>query len=257
MHEAAPRSSAGPDQGDRPKEPGADDFGLRTTPWEYIGGVTLMIVQSELADLQTCDEMLEGAVIRELAGFQRAVDANASMLSESERDEYYRFHSGSRWMLEELFPNIARTSMFLTCCALLEARLDQFCQVAAREIGTRLTLEDIHGKGIVRARIFLKKAVGMPFPDCTEQWREISTYGIIRNALAHTNGVLDDSRKRELVLQFANETHGLVKLTPAHVVLPQADFVPRVIATIGQFFEQLHSAWELAKKPRELRKHTE
>lgn len=192
--------------------------------------------------------MLEGAVTRELAEFQRAVDANASMLSESERDEHYRFHSGSRWTLEEVFPNIIRSSMFLTCYALLEARLDQFCQVAAREMGTKLTLGDIHGKGIVRARIFLKKVVGMQFPDCTEQWREISTYGIIRNALAHSNGVLDDSRKREPVRRFANETHGLVKLTTDHVVLPQADFVPRVIATIGEFFEQLHSAWEVAKR---------
>jgi hypothetical protein len=250
MIKLPPPFPADPNRWNTPKSLGFDAHSLHTTPWEHIGGVTLMIVRSDLDDLLVCHDMLESTMASELATFQRRADAQASTLSEFERGEFYRFHSGSYWMLDEVFPSIVRSSMFLTCYSLLESRLDQFCRQAGQEMGTHLTLQDMRGKGIVRAQRFLKKAVRLQFPDDMKQWQDILTYSIIRNALVHANGVVGDDKKRTRLRQFADKTRGLVKLRLAEHIELQAGFVPHVITTIGEFFERLHSAWQSVERHR-------
>jgi hypothetical protein len=107
------------------------------------------------------------------------------------------YFQGSSYRYTIEFPNIMRTSLFLSCYAFLENHLLTMCKEIQRKKKLELAVDDLNHKGIVKAQVYLKKVVGLNFPDQSPEWNYIKKCNKIRNCIVH-NGSLIDSNDKSL-----------------------------------------------------------
>jgi hypothetical protein len=94
------------------------------------------------------------------------------------------------------FPRILRQSLFLALYADCEMYLNYQCYELQRIKEFSLSLKDLSGSGIIRARNYLTKVAQINFPNGKE-WQEIQTYGKLRNCFAHNDGELTNLSESE------------------------------------------------------------
>ncbi len=92
------------------------------------------------------------------------------------------------------FINMVRSSFFISLYSFLEAQLNNECRNFQRENGQiKISLSDIHGSGINRAKIYLEKVMDTSFPFANdENWKEILFLNILRNHIVHGEGQVND-----------------------------------------------------------------
>jgi hypothetical protein len=104
-----------------------------------------------------------------------------------------RWDSFDQFLKREFtFPNLLRTSLFLSCYSLFEDLLAQLCRAVEAVATPRVRLEDLRGSGVVRSRLFLERVASIPFPDPDALWQDIDRLRLARNCLAHENGRVRD-----------------------------------------------------------------
>jgi hypothetical protein len=82
-------------------------------------------------------------------------------------------------------------SLFNSSYAVFEKNLNYMCEMAGRCVNATITVKDVSGQGIERAKIFLTKIVGIEEPFKSDSWQKIKKYAELRNVLAHASGELD------------------------------------------------------------------
>jgi hypothetical protein len=101
-----------------------------------------------------------------------------------------------RYLIE--FPSILRTSVFLSLYSFLENQLVILCKQIQNKKRIALGVNDINGNGIVKASKYLKKVVGIDFPDQAEEWTYIKHCNQLRNCLVHNGGIVNEENKKIL-----------------------------------------------------------
>jgi hypothetical protein len=119
-------------------------------------------------------------------------------------------------------PNLFRRALFVAAYSMLETHLNLLATDNQQQKTLVLSLEEIRGQGIERARLYLKKVVGMSFPDTSPEWQVLKRLGELRNVLVHRYGRLEgEGRDKELVMWLTASPHvdiipwgGVVWLAP-------------------------------------------
>jgi hypothetical protein len=148
------------------------------------------------------------------------------------------------------FPQYHRKASFLMIFALLEDDLTQFCTAIAAEQKLTTTVFNTPGKGIERAKAYLTKVAGLPFPASTPEWQRIKLLSDVRNVLIHAAGYLEPSNaQHERVRRMAAAVNsGLLLHHHARVQISlEPDFLSKVITTLERFHERLLAVTK--KKP--------
>lgn len=101
-----------------------------------------------------------------------------------------------RYLIE--FPSILRTSVFLSLYSFLENQLILLCKQIQSKKRIALSVNDINGNGIEKANKYLKKVVGINFPDEAEEWAYIKNCNQFRNCLVHNGGIVNEENKKLL-----------------------------------------------------------
>lgn len=136
-------------------------------------------------------------------------------------------------------PNLFRRSLFVAAYSLFEHHLNLLAKDLRQERSVGLAIEDIHGQGIERARIYLKKVLGVFFPDTSNEWQEIRRLGQLRNALVHRYGTLEPAGKDKELASWI-EQNELVEVFPlTKGVWLQSGFVEYTLSLIEHLFAQL------------------
>jgi len=108
------------------------------------------------------------------------------------------------------YNNILWSSLFISCFSILEAMLDALCDHYCKDKKLVLKPNDLREKGIVRSQKYLTAVVGVPFPTNTIYWNNILKTRLIRNCLAHVNGVVDQTEKPGSLLTYVRQHPKLV-----------------------------------------------
>jgi len=159
----------------------------------------------------------------------RTVATIQEMANDSESSEFASMFDG--YPQEEaataaaVYPNVLLSSLFASSYFFFEYDLNRVCHLLRDAQQYELKLGDISGSGIHRAKTYLNKVAGIPFPEDAALWQEIVSYGQLRNLISHNGGVLDSSdaaRKADLFVrghsQLAINDEGWVTLSPEFVV---------------------------------------
>lgn len=96
------------------------------------------------------------------------------------------------WSLQENLPWLYRGSALLTLLGFFEHNLNALCDSLRRECGVADRVTDLPGKGLRRARRYITRHAGLPFPAGTGSWRSLLKYSDIRNLVAHRDSLVKD-----------------------------------------------------------------
>lgn len=120
----------------------------------------------------------------------RKWDAGATAgLTEEQRHKFYERHGDEGYYVNDLFPNIQWSAMFVAAFNLFERTLNDICTISGSVAEANIHPKDITGRGTERAQTYLSKAQYVHKPFRPSEWRQVKEYATVRNVLSHTYGV--------------------------------------------------------------------
>jgi hypothetical protein len=146
--------------------------------------------------------------------------------------------------MEEHFPNLLRSSLFVTIYSVVENELNRICRLHAMEDG--LDVEDLRGNGIQRACTYLTRVCRIDFPEKSDEWKLLQDYNQLRNVVVHNRGIMETGNSH---LASLVEDSPLLEIGNSDVIHLDRDFCPGVLHTAAEFFRQLQES--LDKKNRQ------
>ncbi|MFB0831510.1 hypothetical protein ACEU2D_18145 [Brevibacillus laterosporus] len=170
-------------------------------------------------------------------------------MTEEEQNAFWDFHVEDYYHLSKDFPSILRCSVFTQIYSFLEFTLKGYCSIARKSLEIKLSDRDLSGSGIEKYKIYLKKVVGMPFPDSIPEWSHIQKYNIIRNCIAHTQGNLEEMNNSTKIKDTISDLNN-IELDNRSTIILKESFCDDVINTIdkfliefeGKFAKHIHKA---------------
>lgn len=144
--------------------------------------------------------------------------------------------------LDYYFPDLLSQSFLVNLIAYLEAVLNAICRHYEKQRGLSLGLRDVSGRGIRRARNYIKKVAQVDFPDNTQEWRDILKYSELRNCIVHNDAKIDEKFRSRNIDEFKRflqerQSAGLLVLTNDHLIL-YPSFCNEVLETVRRFLGQ-------------------
>ena len=108
-------------------------------------------------------------------------------LPEERRDELGDMFYDDACQFSKDFPQLLRRTTFVALYSHFEQELTiTICRHCQRLGSHSVLLEDLCGKGIVRAQAFLEKVAAISFPGSAHPWQQILKYNKLRNYLVHS-----------------------------------------------------------------------
>ena len=132
-----------------------------------------------------------------------------------------------------------RSSFFVSIYSYLEARLNnEFRDSQQDNTQIKISLDDIHGAGINRAKTYLVKVLDTSFPfDDDSNWEQIQWLNKIRNCIVHAEGKVKDKDLKKYIENHPN-LHCEMFFRNDYVILDEG-FCEKVIAIIDAFLHSL------------------
>jgi hypothetical protein len=144
--------------------------------------------------------------------------------------------------LEE-FTDMLRKSFFVSLYSLLESQMEDECRArrqARNDI--RLSLGDLSGKGIDRAKRYLTKVLGVSSIFGTSEWQRIKKYNLLRNCIVHNEGRLQGFGGQKDLREYINDNQqklSLRKWLGQEEVVLSKEFCKEAVNAIDRFLQEL------------------
>ncbi len=136
-------------------------------------------------------EVSKRGLDNELATLENDMNQELSGLNEFEQDSFFR-EVNDHWIeTAETLPRLQWYSQLLVVYGYFEKLLNDICNEQRAAQNFSLSLKDLHGQGIERARNYLVKVVGLKKVFSTPEWQSIKSIGVLRNCVAHRDGFVD------------------------------------------------------------------
>ena len=135
--------------------------------------------------------------------------------------------------------NLMRSSFFVSIYSYLEAKLNKECRDSQQDDPQiKISLDDIRGHGIHRAKTYLVKILDTSFPFYDDTiWEQIQWFNKIRNCIVHNEGKV---KGNDLIKYIENQPNLHYKkfFGDDYVILDEG-FCENAIAVIGTFLKSL------------------
>jgi|GEM_PF-3807342 len=177
------------------------------------------------ASLQSQRDSLEAVIGRERAG---ADDETADLILGRHIDEWHQ--------LAVVFPQRFFNTFVVSLCSWLEAELNDLAQAHRRLHPDAMNLNEVAGKGLERARLYLKRVVGIDFPDSRGSWPVIQSVYKIRNAIIHKDAASIGLSAPEFKLLVEHACGGTDQVERIALTLP---FCKMALVSARTFFSDL------------------
>jgi hypothetical protein len=153
-----------------------------------------LVLCTALWDLPTylrhCEVSKRG-LADELSQLESEMDKQLTDLNEREQDSFFR-DVNDHWIeTAETLPRLQWYSQLLTVYGYFEKLLNDLCIEQRDANKLPLSLKDLHGQGIERARNYLVKLVGLNKTFSTAEWQRIKLISLLRNSVADRDGFVD------------------------------------------------------------------
>ncbi|MDD2679943.1 MAG: hypothetical protein PHO03_04010 [Candidatus Omnitrophica bacterium] len=200
-------------------------------------------IKQNLNFLREYNNFLEDFLKNKVEKFKAWIDREADKLPEDEKVDFFDYFSDEYLKLYEDFPNIARGSLFVAGMSMLEYQIIALCQHLQKTNRYYIALNDIAGKGIFKAQLYLKKVAKLKFPDDTKYWNDILCYQIIRNAVVHNDSVIKNGKELEKIIGFSLD-HKSLRMHSDRLLFGET-FCLEAFDIIESFFDILFKNKEL------------
>jgi DNA-directed RNA polymerase subunit F len=135
------------------------------------------------------------------------------------------------------FPNIHRESLIITIYNFLEKHLNQLCKILSQYFSSTVKLQDLKGRGVTRALIYLSKVAHLDFTKINKEKEYINNVNKLRNTVVHNGGILPEKIDDPLNIFVTKNMH--LHGSPNNELSLEIDFIYELIDTLISFFEKL------------------
>jgi len=127
----------------------------------------------------------------ELCHLEEEMEKELCGLDDSDQDSFLR-DVNDHWIeIAETLPRLQWYSQLLVVYGYFEKLLNDLCEEQSISRNINLSLKDLHGQGIERAKNYLVKVVGLGKTFSTQEWQSIMLISVLRNSVAHRDGFID------------------------------------------------------------------
>lgn len=109
------------------------------------------------------------------------------------------------YLLEMIIRPTFRASFIVHLYSILEKELNSICKRVKNELGLKIGIDDLAGKGISRSRLFLAKVVGVDFANLNSHWQFLKNLAELRNFIVHADG----TDRSKITKRFNQERDGV------------------------------------------------
>jgi hypothetical protein len=191
-------------------------------------------------NLRQCHRLVEEFLEKAMSDFKERLESQAAKLPAELRDDFLEFRSPEHWQLSEVFPEMLRSSLFNTAYSHLEVALNDICLLVKRDYA--VSVDDMKGKGIWRAKLYLQKVAQVPFPDQSQSWSGILVLNKFRNTFTHAYGVVPLDTSGDFARNFVKAHPDMLQIDRVNRVVLSGKFVPYALDTIAAFLDELYAA---------------
>lgn len=168
-------------------------------------------IEVDFENIYSYCKFTEAALVQEKDNFLAIYKTKVSKLSPEEKEKFDQFVIEIHWKLYDVFPTLQWTSIFNSAYSIFERYLNDLCTILGKNASTKISLTDLKGQGIERAKLFLSKIIGVTNVFNSAEWNEIQNYSKVRNILVHTSGKLDlTQKKHKEVFDYAKDHPKLI-----------------------------------------------
>ncbi|RLV59402.1 hypothetical protein D5018_12275 [Parashewanella curva] len=167
------------------------------------------------------------------------LDKNQQKLTlHDDSDEHYNYcYQDELIDLEFNFYRVNRISSILNMYAFLEHTLNRICHQKQLKYSLPISVYDLSGSGIERAKLYLNKFNLVNFASniCQSAWCNLTNLNKLRNALVHGEGDLDYTKKlkKEQIINIKGlDLHGSTILISNEYVIDALDNIEKFLTFV-------------------------
>ncbi|MDC7996370.1 hypothetical protein [Altibacter sp. HG106] len=136
------------------------------------------------------------------------------------------------------FPNILNQSVYLTIYSTFENEFFKMCEWCRKIENLRIGAKDIKEQNYIgQCRKYIIKVLNVNLDSLNEKWAEIRKYQLIRNSIAHNNGILKSPK--EDILRFIENSNGIsFDIEKSKVKMESIEFLTTMIDKLTDFLSE-------------------
>lgn len=186
-------------------------------------------------------EMVERTFVTEVEALEARLARLAVQFPDEDEGELYEYHAEDYVELADELPTLLRYAVLTAADAALEVYLNDTCETYAELKGVSVRVKDLKGGGIRRARSYLKKVSGIPFPDSSAAWTDVLRLHELRNSIVHADGLLPPTESA--VRDWAGAVPGL-SISEGGVITLDESFTASALERYDAFVDAVDTACE-------------
>lgn len=202
----------------------------------------ISVLDDKIEDLIQFHVRLESCLRLELARLPKDLAKLRQGLSPEKRELLEQMYSDEHYLLETVFARNLRYSTLVSSHSLLETGLNSICHGERRRFRHRLSLRDLEGQGIQRAKTYLEKVCGVSFPSSTAEWTRMRILAELRNVIAHADGDIERATQKERITQMVRSTTGISLRHNRYLEL-EPEFISETLGMMKKFFVTIHRSF--------------
>ena len=143
-------------------------------------------------------------------------------------------------LIEDVLPRYFRNPIVVTLWAIFESAIIEIAKEIKDQINTAIKLDDIKGNFLKRTNKYFNHIIKFPIDVEGNSWEQLCNFYILRNAIAHGNGRLDNIKNpndRKAILKWEEETSDIHTLGGNIVCSPE--FIKQTYSVVFKFLQEI------------------
>ena len=138
--------------------------------------------------------------------------------------------------IREIYVSMYRKSTIVSVYSFLENSLNNLCRNLCAKYGYPVTLVDLKGERIVRAKDYLEKLAKVDFSIPNGKWSDLQTLNKIRNCIVHCEGDIESSKSTFQIQNIVNNNSNLSLKDDRHIKI-EREYVDFCITKTEDFLD--------------------
>ncbi|EAB1658050.1 hypothetical protein ZE40_002298 [Salmonella enterica subsp. diarizonae] len=203
----------------------------------FFAQISKYSLQAQLDDLEKYISLTNIQHGLDLSKLKKAYDDDIKDAPDDYIQHLDEHYSEQYDFLTNIQPNIFNKSSLVSLYSCLEHNLNDFCNICQKIKGTEISVTDLHGDGIHKAKKYLTKLMNVNF-GASQEWEFIIDLNKVRNCIVHANGNINKMSTTSKLKNIVDNTPGL-SLKNSNIIV-SSGYLINGIAEINKFFIWLY-----------------
>ena len=143
-------------------------------------------------------------------------------------------------LIEDVLPRYFRNPIIVTLWAIFESAIIEIAKEIKDQQSLPITLDDIRGDFLERTNKYFNHIIKFSMDARGSSWQHFRKFYLLRNAIAHGNGRLDNIKNpenRKTILEWENENTEIT--TAGGNIVCSPDFIKKTYSVVFEFLQNI------------------